>query len=97
MEPIASEPSAPLSEPPRDWSTPVVIFVLGLAEVLIVYLLLVLDTPVAPFVRRAAETAVGRVVIALIGFVVISFGMIIFLTLLERRRKGRDRASAVCN
>ena len=48
-----------------------------------------------PLVRRAAETVLGRFLLALFGFLLISVGMAVLLTYRERRqrRDGPPRAA----
>ena len=67
-------------------TTLICILAFGAAEVLILYLLLVLETPFSALARRAASTWPGRAMLALIGWVLISAFMIVLLTFLEKRR-----------
>jgi hypothetical protein len=64
---------------------------LGVFEVAIIYVLLVLETPISNWARREAETWPGRLLLAVIGLAVICMTMIVVLTLAERRRvRGGD-------
>ena len=86
---MAGEPQPAGPGNHRSFGTLILVGALGLVEVLIVYVLLVVETPVAPLVRRAAETVLGRFLLALFGFLLISVGMAALLTCLEwRQRRG---------
>jgi hypothetical protein len=85
-------PPSPRGE--RDYRGLVVLLVLGSLEVLIIYLLLVVETPLAPIVRRAVEHWFGRILVALSVFVLLSFGMAALLAWMEKRgRRSDDRGS----
>ncbi len=79
----------------RDYRGLILLLVLGSLEVLFIYLLLVVETPLAPIVRRAVEHWFGRILVALGVFVLLSFGMAAFLGWLEQlTKRGDDRGSS---
>lgn len=83
---------APDHGPRRSIATPVLVLILGLVQAGIIYALIAVDSPVSAFARRAAATWPGRLLLATIGMLVITVGMITLLTFLERRRP-HDRQS----
>lgn len=89
--PHAEAPSHRDEPPPaagQDRGPPALVYILALGglEVLIIYLLLVVESPVSAFARRAAETWPGRAALAVIGWLVITVFMVVLLTFLEKRR-----------
>jgi hypothetical protein len=69
----------------------IILLALGGAEVAIIYAALVFDTPLRLFANRAADSWPGRVMLASLGWGIISVGMIVLLTIVERRN-ARARA-----
>jgi len=76
----------------RDYRGLILLLVLGSLEVLIIYLLLVVETPLAPIVRRAVEHWYGRFMVALSVVVLLSFGMAALLGWMEKRAKRAARS-----
>jgi len=87
---IATDEPPPSPSGARDYRGLVLLLVLGSLEVLIIYLLLVLETPLAPIVRRAVEHWFGRILVALSVFVLLSFGMAALLGWMEKRAGRSD-------
>lgn len=79
---------APTGGPPRrDRTVPVMIAVLSGLEVAILYVLIAVDTPLAPVVRRALENPFGVFAVVMSVLTVLMFGMAGFLTWSERRAR----------
>lgn len=64
----------------------------GSVEILVVYLLLALDSPLAAWANRAAESWPGRFALAALGWLLISVVMIVVLSVTEARAKRQHGA-----
>ena len=78
----------------RGPTTGLLILLFGVAQVVIIFGLLVFDNPLGAWARRQAETWPGRIILAAIGWGVLSASMVVVLTIVERRsaRSKRDGA-----
>lgn len=72
----------------RDPSGLVILLVLCALEVAILYLLIAVETPLAPLVRKAIQNPGGLVAVVMSAVTVLCIGMAVFLSLLTRRRRG---------
>jgi hypothetical protein len=69
----------------RDYTALIILAVLGSLEIAILYLLIAVDTPLAPMVRRLLENPAGVFTLVMIVVTLLCFG---------RRGRGGGRASA---
>ena len=76
-------------EAPRGVTTGQILLLFGVGELVIVYLLLALKTPLQAWANRATESWGGRLALAGLGWLIISVFMIGILSLAERRAKKR--------
>lgn len=65
--------------------------ILGSVEVAIIYVLLAVDTPLAPFVRPLVEKPIGVLVLALFGLSLVTVGMWGFTSWAEWYHKKQER------
>lgn len=94
LGPAHTQPVDPRSAPePGGPNSGTIILALGAVEVAIIYLLLVVDSPVANWARRMSESWPGRLALAAVGITVICAGMFVLLTILERRRARQSSVS----
>ncbi len=89
----ASQPS-PSEQASSGVTTGHVLLMFGAGEVLIVYLLLAIESPLNVWANRAAETWGGRIALAGIGWLLISVIMFVVLSIAENRAKRRRRIGA---
>jgi len=89
-----AEDHQPDSTPNRGPTTGLLVLLFGVAQVAILFGLLVVDNPLGSWARRQADTWPGRILLAAIGWGVISASMIVLLTIAERRSVRGKRESA---
>jgi hypothetical protein len=66
------------------------LLILGLpfaVEILTLYVLIAVETPLTPFVARLQQSAFGLFALACMGLIVVCVVMIVVLTILERRHR----------
>ena len=81
------EPAGTDGPPRRDGTALVMIAVLSGLEVAILYVLIAVDTPLAPLVRRALENPFGVFAVVMSVLTVLILGMAGFLTWAERHAR----------
>ncbi len=79
---------------PRGVTTGQVLLLFGVGEIVVIYVLLALETPLQSWANRLAETWGGRVALAAAGWLIISVVMIGVLSYAERRAKRRPGGDA---
>lgn len=82
------------SSPPHDYTALTYIVVLGLVEVGLLYLLIAVETPLSPIVRRLMRNPFGVFTVVMVVVMILVYGMIAFLTLAERAAKRKGRLGA---
>jgi hypothetical protein len=70
---------------------PILILVLGSLEDLILYLLIAVNSPVAPAIRRAIQNPFGLFAVVMSVVTFLSLGVAAVLSWVERRATRRDR------
>jgi ABC-type sulfate transport system permease component len=78
----------------RDYSALVILAILGLLEIVILYVLIAVDTPVTPMVRRLLENPAGVFTLVMCVVTLLCFGMAGFLSWAERHHGKTMRGSA---
>ena len=69
---------------------PVLILILGTVEVLILYLLITVESPVAPAARKAIRNPFGLIAVVMSVVTILSFAVAGALSLVERSARRRD-------
>lgn len=87
------DPSAP-DEAAHGLNVGQLVLLFGAGEVLVIFLLLVVESPLGPWANRAAETWGGRLELAAVAWLIISVVMIVVLAARSRARaRTRRRGS----
>ncbi|MBI3552179.1 MAG: hypothetical protein HY077_06650 [Elusimicrobia bacterium] len=76
----------------RDPTVLIILGALGTLEVLGIYLLIGLETPLTPYARRLTSNVFGLFALAMIVFTTLAFGMAFLLSILEGRRRGLNKS-----
>ena len=79
---------------PRDYTALKLIAALGLAEVGLLYLLIAVETPLSPVVRRLTRNPAGVFSLVMSVVTLLFFGVAVILSIREKyaARKARERA-----
>jgi hypothetical protein len=87
---------APHAPPRRDYSALVILGALVTLEVAFLYVLIVVETPLTPVIRRALDNPAGVFTLVMVVVTLLSIGMAGFLWWVEwlhKRRSGQGRAA----
>jgi hypothetical protein len=86
---MAPEPP-PHAPPRRDYSALVILAALVTLEIAFLYVLIVVETPLTPVIRRALQNPAGVFTLVMVVVTLLSIGMAGFLWWGERRHKRRS-------
>jgi hypothetical protein len=89
---VSNDPGKPGSSPGR-WDGLIILVVLSVLEVVILYVLIAVDTPLAPVVRKLIRNPGGLFAVVMAAVTLLCIGMALFLGWAERRSRGRSRVS----
>lgn len=79
-------------KPPRDYTALIVLGTLVCVEVALLYVLIAVETPLSPLVRRALDNPAGIFAVVMVVVTLLCFGMAGFLSWAEwlHKRRARD-------
>jgi hypothetical protein len=91
---MASRDASDGSAERRDYTALVILAILSLLEITILYVLIAVDTPVTPIVRRLLENGAGVFTLVMFVVTLLCAGMAGFLSWVERYHKKTTSGSA---
>jgi len=93
---MSQEPQTPSGAPRRDYSGLIILGALSVLEVTILYVLIAVETPLTPLIRRALSNPIGIFTLVMVVVTLLIYGMVGFLSWARwlHRRRSRPEGAA---